>query len=78
MDDGIFDEGGLGCFAIRNPKANRPDCDSEIEDNTSRSGRGGPRLDEHIKRGAGNKSASDFFCSGAPTLVPTRSVLILN
>jgi hypothetical protein len=32
MGDGIPDEGGLGCSAIRNQEINRLGCDSEHED----------------------------------------------
>jgi hypothetical protein len=57
MGDGTPDEGGFGCAAIFNQEVNRSDNDPATEDSTPRSGRSGPRLDEHGKSKAGSKSA---------------------
>jgi hypothetical protein len=59
MYDGIPDDGGLGYSAIQNQDLNRSDSDSKTEDSTPRSGQGGPRLDEHGQRKAGNTSAGE-------------------
>jgi hypothetical protein len=65
MTDGIPDEGFLGYSAMRNQEMNRFDFDSETDDSTSRSGRGGPRLDEHGESKAGNNSAGEKLRSRA-------------
>jgi hypothetical protein len=68
MDDGISDEGGFGNSDKFNQEMNRSDYDSEALYSTSRSRRGGPRVDEHGKRKAGNKSAGEKLRSGVLVL----------
>jgi hypothetical protein len=65
MSDGTPGEGGFGYSAICNREVNRSDYHSATEDITPRSGRSGPRLDEHGKIKAGNKSAGLKLRSGA-------------
>jgi hypothetical protein len=65
MGDVIRDEGALGYYAIHNQEMGRSDFDSETVDSTPRSGRGGPRFDEHGNSKAGNKSAGEKLRSGA-------------